>query len=332
VEHQPANEHTDMVMSENEYEDEIRRYHQTELVRDKIQRKMLSDLFSVPPPPLPRNVDRGESDDSIEFERWYNETFSDATLSDCPKPTAPPAQPVPDTSKDKKPLMTRVRDFMRRADTVSKEPVTLNMWHNHWQSRPYGKGPMCNQVDLIPSVAHPNVRWKVINIGGPVWTLEDVPVQHPESGGASDDSSYAYGPEETRPPKRLEVACFMDVRGLPYVDLELYIALKEYTLENGTIGTTYPKLHRLAKSKLATYRVNHLPPELLLEIKHWTVLAAMIPTTSEMAGIKMMANAKLYKQMGESARFKRDGSVAARKRWWQFGPQKFLQMYKPAPT
>jgi hypothetical protein len=151
-------------------------------------------------------------------------------------------------------------------------------------------------------------------------------------GGASDSKDYGYGPEDTRPAKKLEVAEFMDVRGLPFVDLELYIHLKRYTLESGTVSSTYSKLHRLAKTYLATFRVNHLSPELLLEVQHWTVLAAMIPSTSEMRGIKMMAKSEIYRKMVKSAQFKRDGKVKEHRPWWHLRTPKLLEMYKPIPT
>jgi len=233
--------------------------------------------------------------------------------------------------------VNKVSAFLARVVGIAKgsgkDSVTLGMWHNHWQKRPYGKGALCNEVDLIPSVSHPDLRWKVSGpLSGQIWSLESMPIQHPEMGGASDSKDFGYGPEDTRPAKKLEVAKFMDVRGLPYVDFELYIHLKRYTMENGTVASTYSKLHRLAKTYLATYRLNHLSSELLLEVQHWTVLAAMIPSLSEMRGIKMMAQSEIYRNMGKSAQFKRDGKVVEEKKWWHFRAPRLLEMYKPVPT
>lgn len=224
---------------------------------------------------------------------------------------------------------------IRSLDKKNK-PVTLGMWHNHWQKKPYGTGNHVNRVSEIPSITHPNLRWKVSSpLAGGDWTLEAVPTQHPEMGGISNSDTYGYGPDETRPPKKLEVAEFMDVAGLPYVDFELYIKLKRYTMENGTVASTHGKLHRLATTFMASYRTDHLAPELLLEIQHWTVLASMIPSQSEMRGLKMMANAELYKQMYVAARFKRDGKVKEKRTLWDTimgQPPRLLEMYKPAPV
>lgn len=229
----------------------------------------------------------------------------------------------------------RLKRFLISASGLNKanKPVTLGMWHNHWQKRDYGKGKLLNESALIPSEAHPNLRWKVSGpLAGNFWTLDEVPTQHPEMGGCSNDPSYGYGPEETRPLKKLEVVHFMDVRGLPYVDLELYIHLKSFTAEAGTVSTTHAKLHRMAKTFMASYRTDHLAPELVLEIKHWTVLAAMIPSQSEMRGLKMMANAELYRQMGKAAQFKRDGKVVEKISWWRLAKPRMLEMYKPTPV
>jgi len=56
----------------------------------------------------------------------------------------------------------------------------------------------------------------------------------------------------------------------------------------------------------------------------------MIPTKSELLGMKMMAKKKLFGQMGQAAAFKRDGKLKENKRWWQlFSPATTLEMYKP---
>jgi len=236
------------------------------------------------------------------------------------------AHPLP-TVKEKRNLL---RTFKEAVASVSNDSVTLGMWHNHWQSKPYGCGLGVNNSRVIPSVVYPDKRWEITKgEGGGDYYLTAVPTQHPERGGASDSADFGYAPEETRPFKRLEVAEFMDVRALPYVDFELFIHLKEFTMQTGVTSVTQPKLYRQAKTFLGQYRVNHLPPELLLEVEHWTVLASMIPTKSEILGMKMMAKPKLFDQMYKTARFRRDGMLREVKPWWKIGKTKLLGMYKP---
>jgi hypothetical protein len=160
----------------------------------------------------------------------------------------------------------------------------------------------------------------------------DIPVQHPASGGPSDGAEQGYAVDEYRPRKVLRCSWFMDVHALPYVDFELFMNLKMFNMAAGTTEVTHQKLHRQASAFLQSYRVNDIPPELLAEVLNWTVLAAMIPTDSEMLGIKMMSNKKVYKQINIASRFKRDGESSTPSRLWGLIPGKLLSMRRPKPV
>lgn len=311
-------ENQEWVQSEKDYGEQIWRDF---LLEERLKKDLkhqqvvqLLSLVSLPPPTLPLEKAVSECDHAIQEQEL-------TSIQD-----EKPPQPQPDEGYESEQAV-----FDREADILGKgKSVTLGMWHNSWQKKPYGNGLGRNQCSFVPSAVHPNKRWKMVSsmVGGG-WELSLVPTQRPEMGGPSNCDA-SYGPEETRPFKKLEVVEFMDVRGLPYVDLELYIALKTITLETGTTSQVQAKLHRAARTFLKTYRTDHLQPEILLEIQHWTVLAAMIPTKSELLGMKMMAKKKLFGQMGQAAAFKRDGKLRENKRWWQlFSPATTLEMYKP---
>jgi len=138
----------------------------------------------------------------------------------------------------------------------------------------------------------------------------------------------AFATDEVRPHKRLELSRFMDVKMLPYVDMELYAELKIMVMSTGVIAATYAKLQCQITATLNQYRICHLHPVLLLEVRHWTALAAMCPTNSEKRALELFGKAKLYKQMNASTRFKRDGDIE-RKTWLG---KKLLSMYRPKPT
>lgn len=288
-------------------------------------------------PPCELEVDSGlDSESDTEYRDadythyLHLRQFTDADDDNVVDP--PPRRTPTEIS-----MLDSFRAAVTRLRTPKQRSVTLGMWHHHWQSRPYSDarhGGLTNPCRLIPSIVHPNLRWEVevVEGEGKRWIMKEAPTQHPDRGGASDSPDYAYAPEEVRPYKQLEVCEFMEVEKLPYVDFELYIHLKEYTMTTGTTASTYQKLCRLAKTYLATYRTNHLHPGLLLEVVHWTVLAALIPTESELRGIQMLGKTKIYKQMKVAAQFKRDGTYEPPKKWYQFRRPTVLAMYKPAPA
>lgn len=309
---------SEWVANEHRYENELWYYLATKVEGKDPMRELLHEQYHTIDAEGHTRARVVNAEYEEMFEAWYDQPFD---------------QPPPSPTSS---VFARLGEFLKKlthVPTVKGDVVTLGMWHNHWQNRPYGTGPLTNESAIIPSLVHPSSRWRCSGpLAGNIWYLDDIPTQHPEMGGASDSRDYGYGPEETRPPKKLEVAHFMDARALPYVDFELYITLKSYTMETGTVAATQAKLHRLAKSYLGTYITNHLPPELLLEVRHWTVLAAMIPSNSEMLGMEMMAQNKIYHQMSKAAQFKRDGKLKERLSWWQFRKPRMLEMYKPVPT
>lgn len=225
--------------------------------------------------------------------------------------------------------LTLVERFLRFIDSFAKEQetqfVSLGMWHDRYSSR------LKTGDNLVPiaSERYPDERWQLKTMGDVV-VCERVPITalYPESGGPSNVGNYAYGSDENRPVKTLTLSAMMDVRTLVYVDMELYAHLKSFNMALGTVAETHGKLHREANTFLKQYRVNHLDRMLLLEVIHWTVAAAMIPTRSEVLCVDMMTRAGLYRDINKVTRFKRQGETSKR-RWFGFLPNKILKMYKP---
>lgn len=162
----------------------------------------------------------------------------------------------------------------------------------------------------VPSLRYPLMKWQIekVPLG---FSCTRVPVHSvaPEMGGVSCDSTQALGPDEDRPIKGLLLQEFANVEMLPFVDVELYAWLKSHVLQAGVTNTTHTTLHRQADVFFRKYIINHLDPLLVLEIKQWTVYAAMMASESEIRGIDMMAKRNVIHDMGRVARFKRAGEV-----------------------
>lgn len=196
------------------------------------------------------------------------------------------------------------------AQTTEKY-VTLGMWHNRCEKdvefrHSVEKGEIC-----IKSTVYPGLRWEVVKseTGDTTCVQKPIPTQHPILGGPSDSKAYGYASDEDRAPKELVLSRFMNVKGLRFVDLEMYVALKRKGMALGTSKETHAKLMNEAHTFLARYLTNHLDPVFVNEVICWTVAAAMLPTESELRMVNMMTNKHLYEDMNRVAQFKRSGVV-----------------------
>lgn len=278
------------------------------------------------PPEEPPRYKRVEEHRDSDFDDYIRQRLTDEydSESDGSVVILTPVDPVVKLEKNN----ADMTQFANDQRAISTEPVTLGMWHSHWEKKP----KLGTNSLFVPSIVYANERWVVAKTpeGDAECKLQQIPIQRPAMGGPSNSGVAAYGPEETRPIKIMVCSQFMDVSGLPYVDVELYCHLKSNNMKAGTTAPSHARLHDLADRFLTRYRVDHYHPAIVMEIKHWTVLAAMLPTTSELKGVKMMSKKKVFKQMETLAQFKRDG-VVYKPRWFGLLPDKKLQMYAPKP-
>lgn len=234
--------------------------------------------------------------------------------------------PVPE-----KPDLSFFRQLVDKLSTTSKNKVvSVGMWHTYWKGMP-------NLNAYVPSHNYPNEKWQITKLAVGGFDCKRVPIHvvHPEMGGVSNDNSQSYGTDEERPFKTLLLAKYMDITMLTFVDMELYAELKGVVLEAGVVPTTHAMLHKKANAFLRKYRTNHLDAVMMLEVKQWTVLAAMQPTKSEMLALRFIAKGRTMRDMGSLARFKRTGEVTTS--WlhgWSF-PKPLMcgltkRMYKPS--
>jgi hypothetical protein len=88
---------------------------------------------------------------------------------------------------------------------------------------------------------------------------------------------------------------------------------------------------READNFLMKYRLNHIDPMLMLEVKCWTVFCALLPTKSELEAVELFSDKRLYRNINKIARFKRSGQIEIDSYWcWPFGRDRAqLQMYTP---
>lgn len=176
----------------------------------------------------------------------------------------------------------------------------------------------------IFSLVNPNLRWYIAEKAGKVEcsSVEEVtdciPAQANNVPGPSDQATY-YASDETRPQKRLSLMKFMNVETLQYVDLELFCHLKRINLATGTTKTTHAKLHQAAHGFMQQYRINHLEPSVLLQVLHWTVLAAMVPLPMELEALQLLAQPGIWNNMNQLTTFRQKGKIWYRKplAWWK---------------
>jgi len=273
-------------------------------------------FYPFPPPRQKKFVVDSHTDEEFDEymrTRLNEESFEESGDSGC-EDTAPLEQLA--KPKKRRPFLNWFRK--------DRTEVTLGMWHSKWETR--SKAGL--RAPPILSDVYPEERWELVKTpaGDMMCSLVRLPVNRPELGGPSQKQpGMAYSSDEVRPHKQLRLSSFMDITALAYVDVELFTVLKATTMATGVVAATHAKLHRQADAFLTKYRVNLIHPVLMLEVKHWTVLAAMIPTSSEMRGLALMAKPKLYKAMNQATEFKRDGTVV-KKRF--FLPNVNLSLFK----
>lgn len=161
------------------------------------------------------------------------------------------------------------------------------------------------------------MRWRVVKnkqTGEVHCVLQEIPAVNNNVPGLSN-LGVAFAEDETRTRKVLILSGFMKKRGLPFVDLELYYHLKTNNLNTGTAKSTHAKLSAKADVFLAQFRISQYDPQLLLEVKLWTVLAAMLPTKSEILALQLLGKNKVFGDINKVADFKRDGVVRERRLW-----------------
>jgi len=209
--------------------------------------------------------------------------------------TSEPEEPlIPSRSNDK--LLMRIKHLL----TPKKKENLLGMWQS--------KNDM---PSVFPSKHVPDHKWQVVNLDDGDVECSFVPVQavHPEMGGPSNVPTNAYASDEARPRKVLKLSGKMGSKGLPYVDYELFAHLKSLNYGQGTSATTHAKLAREANSYWKKFRVNQYDPILLLEVSSWTVLAALLPTESELAQCKTLADREVVKDIRKVYRAKSQGKM-----------------------
>lgn len=168
----------------------------------------------------------------------------------------------------------------------------------------------------VVSEADRGSRWSVEKNedGDVLCTLEPIPA---ENNNMPDKSNLGlpFGKDEARPCKVLVLSCFMKKRGLPFVDVGLYYHLKNANLNSGTVVSTHLKLSAKADKYLNQFRISHYDPQLMLEVKLWTVLAAMLPLKSERNALKILGNKAVFRAINDVAAFKRVGKISERRAW-----------------
>jgi len=170
-----------------------------------------------------------------------------------------------------------------------------------------GKCLIVSEVDL-------GKRWHVTKNedGDMLCVLEPIPVNNTNSPDQSNNGQ-AFGTDETRPSKVLVLSCFMKKRGLPFVDGGLYYHLKTANLNTGTAVSTHMKLCVKADKYLSQYRLSQYDGQLLLEVKLWTVLAAMLPLKSELHALRLLGKKRIFGDINKVANFKRAGHIKERR-------------------
>lgn len=153
-------------------------------------------------------------------------------------------------------------------------------------------------------------RWAVNEDeeGNVLCVLEDIPACNTNVPGHTN-AGLPFDRDEQRPSKVLVLSPFMEKIGLPFVDLELYYELKKINLNAGTSQTTHRSLSQKADVILNQTRVSQYDPHLLLEVKLWTVAAAMLPLKSEVDMLSLMGKKQVFKDINAVANFKRDGVI-----------------------
>lgn len=227
------------------------------------------------------------------------------------------------------PEMGNFQAMCAKLTSKKNKIVTVDMWHSSCEGMP-------NVNKYVPSYRYPNEKWHIVKTEtGFNCTRIPVRTVHPEMGGVSNSLDHAYGSDEERPAKQLLLANFMNIKMLTFVDMELYAELKGFVLESGVVPSTHATLHKKATAFLRKYRIDHLDAIILLEVRAWTVYAAMMATESELKGLHLMAKGNVIRDMGRVAEFKRTGTVTTS--WLNgfslrtplfFGTKK--KMYKPA--
>jgi hypothetical protein len=180
-----------------------------------------------------------------------------------------------------------VKDWLKNKNMLQKEGIDIN----------------------IPSRLSMDKKWDVYaNEEGIHCRLVDINTITGQFPGPSQIGSAA-DPNESRPVKKFRLSKMAEIKGLVYVDYELYTHLKIFLLAQGVSSMTHAKMHRQAVTFLKQYRYQNIEPSLLFEILHWTVLAAMIPTKNEMRGVKILGNSNIFNDIKRLARFRRKGLV-----------------------
>jgi len=73
------------------------------------------------------------------------------------------------------------------------------------------------------------------------------------------------------------------------------------------------KLSTKADKYLSQFRISQYDGQLLLEVKLWTVLAAMLPLKSEIQALKLLGKRSVFSAMNDVARFKRSGQIVEKR-------------------
>lgn len=173
-----------------------------------------------------------------------------------------------------------------------------------------------NKVIHVLSETDSGKRWVVRKNeeGDAVCVLQDIPNTNNNAPDPSNEL-LPFPQDEERPPKKLVLSCFMRRKGLPFVDQGLYYHLKNVNLNSGTVVNTHMLLCAKADLFLKQFRVSHYPPHLMLEVKLWTVLAAMLPLKSELLALKMLGKKSVVKPINDVASFKRQGQMVQKRLW-----------------
>jgi len=227
-----------------------------------------------------------------------------------------------------KPEMSLFEQLCERMSTKKNKVVSVGMWHSTW-------GGMPNTHRYVPSHRYPDEKWHITKTATG-FNCAKIPVRsvHPDMGGVSNTTDQAYGADEERPIKHLQLDNFMDIKLLTLVDMELYPELKSFVLESGVVASTQATLQKKAVAYFKRFRIDHLDPIMLLDVRSWTVYAAMIATETELKGVDLMAKGSIMRNMGRVSEFKRTGTVTTSwlngfslRRPILFGMRK--KMYKP---
>lgn len=197
---------------------------------------------------------------------------------------------------------------------------TISNWsgihHQHINKR---------DTNTIPSATIKDGRWHIVEKDGQYHcTIKTVNVVQPELGGPSVDGYW--GADEDRPWKKLVCEPFMAVKTLCYVDIELYAHLKSKVMGRGISVDSHSMLTEAAQRFLKQYRVNCYDPLLLLEVVHFTVLAAMVTSATEIRALEeMTANRRTFEDIKRVATFRQQGTFSPTRSWYH----KLLGLRKP---